>query len=481
MKKQLALFLVLLIASTLCVSLSAQAIGLVPALASETLPTPAIHSRDQIRQRLAILDTLLPGVPYRDPPHLTAPYAAGSLNAKYIAAGLATLNAFRYLSGLPDTVRDDAAWNESAQYGAALLAIIDKGLDHAPGFPANLKVSKAFYDKGYAGTSTSNLNQGSTNLADSIRGYMDDSSPGNVDRLGHRRWVLSPRLDRVGFGMAGAYFALKVFSMDGSAKGQDYAYVAWPAVGEQPLGWFGANQAWSFSINPAAFNGGLVGSRAGVEVTLQRMRDKRTWSFSAPRSDGYFNVETTGFGLPFCVIFKPNELGTLLDGDRFSVRISGVSDGRGAIIPIAYDTVFFGVGQALQINIESRKPAKRTVVAASRSQGMKLEPARLNGLQATMGYVGPALVSFSWYVDSPDGILPIGIEINRDGIIHGPGETIIAPAGGITHLRIISTETGLKYTCFAQSSGWAKWGSAGDTIGFDDGTAMETISIDLGQ
>jgi len=83
------------------------------------------------------------------------------------------------------------------------------------------------------------------------------------------------------------------------------------------------------------------------------------------------------------------------------------------------------------------------------------------------------------FIDSPDGILPIGIEINKDGIIHGPGETVMAPSTGITHLRLISTEVGLKYTCFAQSKGWTSWGNAGETIGFDDGTAIETISIDL--
>jgi hypothetical protein len=461
--------------------LSAQDKAFSPALQSGSLPSPAIHSRDQIRQRLAALDGLIPGPPYLKEPHITAPYAAGSLTAQYVAYGMATLNAFRYLAGLPDAVPADPAWNEAAQYGAALLAIINKGIDHTPAFPAAIGMPRAFYDKGYAGTSTSNLTQGPADLAASVKGFMDDSDPGNIDRLGHRRWVLSPSLDKVGFGNVKDYFVLKVFSTDGQSTGQSYSYVAWPAVGDQPLGWFGADQAWSFSLDPKAFPGGLKGSRAGITVKVKRQRNNREWSFSANHSDGYFNVETSGFGLPFCVIFKPEAIGTLWDGDLFYVSIGGISDGRGNAIRISYDTAFFASGPAVTIGIASTRPARRTVHAASQSQGTSLEAAREKNGQANMGYIGPALTRFSWYVDSPDGILPIGIEINKDGIIHGPGETITAPPGGITHVRLISTEPGLQYACYSHSKGWTRWGKAGDTIGFDDGTPIETISIDLGE
>lgn len=471
--------LILVIAAAHFVTLSAEAGGFGPALQSDNLPPPAIHSQDQIRQRLAVLDRLVPGAPYASQPIVISPYAAGCLNAQYISHALATLNALRYLAGLSDKVREDHAWNEAAQYGAALLAIINKGLDHKPAFPSGLNLSRDFYDKGYSGTSTSNLNQGSRDLANAIRGFLDDSDRDNIDRLGHRRWVLTPRLDRVGFGMANGYFALKVFSPGEPSHGADCSYVAWPPAGYQPLGLFGANQAWSFSVNPAAFSSGLGESGSSIAVTMLRHRDNRTWTFSNQRSDGYFNIETSKFGLPFCVIFRPEGLGTLLDGDRFSVSISGIRTGNGRIIYIKYDTFFFGSGPAVKISLASMKPGKRTVRAASQSRGMNLEPARVNGGQATMGYVGPALGSFYWYVDSPDGILPIGIEVNNDGIIHGPGETVVAPAAGITHLRLISTEAGLKYSCFARSKGWTAWVNAGETIGFDDGTAIETISIDL--
>ena len=471
----------LLVVASQGAALSAQAGTFSPALESGAVASPAIHSREQISQRLAAVDGLIPGPPYLKEPHLTVPYAPGSLNSRYLAKGIAALNAFRYLAGLPDTVTADPAWNDTAQYGAALLAIINRGISHTPAFPSAINMPRAFYDKGYAGTSTSNLTQGPEDLAASVKVFMDDSDASNIDRLGHRRWVLSPALEKVGFGHAKDYFALKVFSADGESKDPSCAYVAWPAVGDQPLGWFAADQAWSFSLDPRAFPGGLKGSRAGITVKVLSRRNSKEWSFSARHSDGYFNVETSGFGLPFCVIFRPDAIGSLWDGDHFSVIIAGISDGRGSPIRINYDTVFFASGPSITIGVASTKPAKRTIHAASQSQGMSLEDARQKGGQANMGYVGPALTSFYWYVDSPDGILPIGIEINKDGVIHGPGETITAPAGGFTHIRLVSTESGLQYTCFAQSKGWAGWGKAGDTVGFDDGTPIETISIGLAE
>jgi len=53
--------LILVIAAAHFVTLSAEAGGFGPALQSDNLPPPAIHSQDQIRQRLAVLDRLVPG------------------------------------------------------------------------------------------------------------------------------------------------------------------------------------------------------------------------------------------------------------------------------------------------------------------------------------------------------------------------------------------------------------------------------------
>ena len=173
-------------------SLAAQSVDFAPALHSASLQPPATHTRDEIRKRLAVLDGLAPGAPYRTPVSARAPFAAGSLNPQYIAHGLATLNAFRYLAGLSDNVVADPSWSETAQYGAALLVIIGKGLNHQPAFPTGIGLPRDFYDKGYAGTTTSNLDQGGSDLSASVRDWMDDSDQGNIDRVGHRRWVLLP-------------------------------------------------------------------------------------------------------------------------------------------------------------------------------------------------------------------------------------------------------------------------------------------------
>jgi hypothetical protein len=212
---------------------------------------------------------------------------------------------------------------------------------------------------------------------------------------------------------------------------------------------------------------------------LVRQRDQKRWDFSAKASNGYFNLETTNFGLPLCIIFRPDRLDSLLDGDRFSVVIEGVKDKQGRSVAIHYECAFFGTGPTIKAVVASSHPARLTIHAQSTSRGMKAQAADLDGLQATMGYVGPALTGFSWYVDSPDGILPIGIEINGDGVIHAPGEMIQAPAGGIHHFRLVANETSLQYTGFAQSKGWGKWVKAGEAAGFDDNTPLQTITISL--
>jgi hypothetical protein len=48
------------------------------------------------------------------------------------------------------------------------------------------------YQQGVEGAGHSNLAVSGA-VVDSVDNYMDDSDPGNVGRLGHRRWCLNPR------------------------------------------------------------------------------------------------------------------------------------------------------------------------------------------------------------------------------------------------------------------------------------------------
>ena len=77
------------------------------------------------------------------------------------------------------------------------------GMEHKPKKPAG--VSQEFYQLAYEGTSSSNLGQGYRNLSTAITdGWIDDGDTSNIDRIGHRRWCLDPRMQATGFGHAGS-------------------------------------------------------------------------------------------------------------------------------------------------------------------------------------------------------------------------------------------------------------------------------------
>lgn len=447
-----------------------------PALSGASLPVPAIRTREEVAAMVEGIGTLKAGDRWARPARLKDPFDAGVLADDFRTEGLAVVCAFRFMAGLEWGTTDDPEWNDIAQHAAALLAARNRGLDHKPAFPAGLGMSMAFYERGYAGTSTSNLSQGHDTLGGAIRSFMDDSDAGNIDRLGHRRWILDPRSLTVGLGQAGEYAALKVFGQGGRRTGS-MAYVAWPAPGWQALGWFAPSQAWSFSLDPSAFPGGIKTDSGGPSVRLVRLRDNREWKFSSRRSDGYFRLDTQGFGLPWCLIFRPMNLAALNDQDEFRVDIQGVRNGSGDGVAISYRVRFFNPGPVIPVAVESSRPAKLVVHAGFRGKGFSSENAHMNGLQATMGYVGVPLEHFQWYVDGPDGVLPLGIEINGDGVIHPAGEVIVAPEGGIRSFTVHGVQPGLSYTAYARSKGWLTWVEPGMPAGFPDGTPLETISI----
>src|SRR5690606_13710777 len=129
-----------------------------------------------------------------------------------------------YISGLPADVSTTDELNQSAAYGAVLLAA-EGDFSHEPRRPADMP--KAFYDKGLASTTTANIfgSYGYDNhiLAASIEAYMEDSDEFNLDRLGHRRWILNPLLKQVGMGLARGqdeydYATLQVFDESRSER-----------------------------------------------------------------------------------------------------------------------------------------------------------------------------------------------------------------------------------------------------------------------
>jgi len=171
---------------------------------------------------------------------------------------LKRLMEYRALSGLryADMELDDKKnWHCTA--AAKLLNIIGR-LDHTPKNPG---MPEDEYKTAYTGTSSSNLAMGSS-LPGSIDSYMDDSDPSNIDRVGHRRWCLNPKMKETGFGIEGRFSAMWSFDESGSAGKWDH--VCYPAPGFYPVSHFDDHHAWS-----VRFPGGVLGDAQPSDLVIE--------------------------------------------------------------------------------------------------------------------------------------------------------------------------------------------------------------------
>jgi uncharacterized protein YkwD len=277
-------------------------------------------------------------------PSIIKPYAAGKLQSQFLKDALNSANLVRYMAYLPsDLVMSETLTNQ-AQHGATLLASIGQ-LTHYPYKPEDM--SQEFYDLGYKCTTSSNLGAGYVSIVHSIvDGYMRDADNSNIDRVGHRRWVLNPPLKQVGFGFAsgdkgyGRYTSMQVFDRS-RAEAVNYDFTAWPSQKAFPLEYFSGNDPWSVSLDSNIYDNSKVEE---LSVKIIRKSDNKEWLFNKNSTGDYrFFVNTAGYGVPYCIIFRPPiaEIGTIKENTAFEVHIDGVYDLQGNKKSIKYDTSFF--------------------------------------------------------------------------------------------------------------------------------------------
>gem|GEM_PF-1284838 len=330
-------------------------------------------SIDDIRVKWGQLAPVYDGQPYVAAPATTAPYAIGKLQEDFIADGVAMTNFVRYLADLPDNVQGQTSLNEEAQYGAVLLAAHGQ-LSHEPE-PKPQKMAQDFYEQGYAATKSSNLAQYYSRYsgrlsevpagmagerlspAVSVREYMRDEDTYNMAQVGHRRWILEPTLQATGFGYADrwgeesgkAYYnqfsVMRVIQEKRPTVDVSYDYVSWPGKGYFPLEFFPGNDPWSVSLNPEKYD---EPDAARVKVTLKRLSDGKVWTLdrkdtAVSKSDEFFRVSTDGYGIPYCIIFRPSGESGFEPGDALEVKITGVTDRNGQEAVIQYPVVFFAL------------------------------------------------------------------------------------------------------------------------------------------
>ncbi|MCL1957061.1 MAG: hypothetical protein FWF63_07040 [Fibromonadales bacterium] len=279
-------------------------------------------------------------------PSVTNPYKTGSLTTEFLTNGLNMFKFVRYLAGLSENIVYTDELNDIAQHGAVLLASLGQ-LTHTPSKPADM--DSAFYERGYKSTTSANLYMSgskTSTLDDAVKTFCDDSGESNIGALGHRRWMLHPPLGKVGFGYAtspnAAYIPLQIFDKSNTTEKLDAEYVLWPNKGYFPSNFFRTAQAWSVSLNSKNYNL----NKCKPTVKLTSLDDGKEWVFSTSDNDKkgkYFNVETSGYGTPYCIIFRPDGLSSFNTNKRFKVEIEGLMDKSDKAQKIEYEVEFFAL------------------------------------------------------------------------------------------------------------------------------------------
>lgn len=277
-------------------------------------------------------------------PVSTAPYDAGTLNNGVITDALNMMKFIRYLSGLSTDVYVSDTANDLSQHGAMLIGVSE--FSHTPAKPEGMTTE--FYDKGYDATSTGNLAAGVKLPSNAIKRLMDDSDPGNIEVIGHRRWQLLPSLKEFGVGyvevesLYNYYTVVKVFK-GMETESRNYSKVFWPSETAFPIDFFGYDTPWSVTLNPSMYDASKIDD---ITVTLTNSDTGEVMTFDKNDKDlsgKYFNVDTQGYGVPFCIIFRP-DINTFKSYDlntKYTVVIDNVYTVNGDKTSIKYETRFF--------------------------------------------------------------------------------------------------------------------------------------------
>ncbi len=277
-------------------------------------------------------------VNYDANPVITPPYALGKISDSSLNGTITLFNTFRYIAGIPANVTLNDEYNELAQ-SAALVNAANNQMSHYPAQPSGM--SDEMYQKGKKGAGSSNIGWGYRSLGSALKtGWMSDADSKNIDRIGHRRWVLNPSMDQTGFGYAGSHSAMYAFDSSNS-EGKNYKGVAWPAQ-NTPIGYFPSNDPWSISLGEEVIS---------ATVTLTCVNTCQQWVFGGEpnckinNDTGYFNINNDGYGQKGCIVFRPNG-GTSVQKDySYNVSVSARIAEYGEIITKNGNWTYYTTGK----------------------------------------------------------------------------------------------------------------------------------------
>ena len=230
---------------------------------------------------------------------------------------LLRLTYFRKSAGLHNEISENETKSAKAQE-AALMMHANGSLNHEPP-----NTWKCYTDEGREAAGKSLLT--TTRNAPSIDSYMRDHGDANYP-VGHRRWLLWPRLQEIGIGNTSSNNAIWVLGNPGARPDDAPEFIAWPPEGYLPKHL--AYPRWSFSIHQADFSGttirmqGQNGEAIGVDIE-----------------------ELTGIYGDNTIVWQPEiNTNTVIEDTRYTVRLENVVVG-GEAQSFEYEVVLFDVDQ----------------------------------------------------------------------------------------------------------------------------------------
>ncbi|MCM1268833.1 MAG: Ig-like domain-containing protein, partial [Bacteroidales bacterium] len=362
-------------------------------------------------------------------PSTKKPYEAGHLSDVSLHNTLDLLNFIRYVAGVPADVTLNEDYTNLAQAGT-LLNCVNGQLTHTPGRPSGFtEEDNDLYEKGKAGCGSSNIAYNYGNLAKSLlNGWMYDGDAGNISAMGHRRWVLNPSMTQTGFGAVGAYSAMYAFDRKGSSITD---YVAWPARNMPIELMNGHGTPWTLSLGSDY----KEAEQGQVVVTLKNAASGKTWTFSEQRADGYFAVNTDRYGMPNCIIFRPNNF-SYDKKSQFQVTVTGLKDKDGNAAAISYNVDFFSLSdtpkEVASVKLDTENLHLLLGDTTGKAQGT---------LHATIAPSNAADKTLTWESKQPETAI-----VDQSGIVTavGVGETTVT----------VTTANGMQDACTVKVSSY---------------------------
>ena len=227
------------------------------------------------------------------------------------------LEYFRKAVGLHNNVAENNTKSDKAQ-DAALMMKSNGTLDH---FPPN--TWSCYTEDGRDAAGNSLLTQ--TRNAEAIDSYIRDAGAANGP-VGHRRWLLWPRLQEIGIGNTDATNAIWVLGNAGTPPADAPEFIAWPPTGYAPKQI--AYPRWSFSIAGADFTDTTISMRDGNNQSVALVIEELNNQFG----------DSTIVWVPAIVT------NTLTQDTAYTITLNNVAI-DGEMQDFEYQTILFDVNQ----------------------------------------------------------------------------------------------------------------------------------------